>query len=217
MLPLDPQHVIDRLVEFQKIVRDVVMRSHASTGSHEVLRSTAADTIYKIDTDVEPLLEEFCREWARTRAARPPRAKTIDRGSATVSVFFPETKVLGGGVMEPLVAKLSGPADVTRATVFEDQYISTGGQFYELIVGHDRFNADLRPLFYRIQNQPEGLCCHPYDCAAMLIAREAGVELTDGYGRALDGPMDVTSGVSWAGYANDALRRVVEPGLRGVF
>ena len=58
--------------------------------------------------------------------------------------------------MEYLVRHLIGPADVTKATVFDDQYISTGGQFYELIVGHDRFNADLRPLFYRLQGQPEG-------------------------------------------------------------
>jgi hypothetical protein len=116
--------------------------------------------------------------------------------------------------MEQIAQQLLGPMDVTRATVFEDQYISTGGQFYELIVGHDRFNADLRPLFYQIENQPEGLCCHPYDCAALLIAQEAGVEITDGRGHRLDGPMDVTSGVSWAGYANAALRRVIEPVLR---
>lgn len=327
MLPIDPQDAIDRLIEFQKIVRDVVMRSHTSSGSHEVLRSTAADTIYKIDTDVEPLLEEFCRGWAKTTpivlvaegievdeeyggeegfkifpegakeqdakirlivdpidgtrgimydkraawalagvapnngsatrlrdievavmtelptskmgfgdtlsaikgrgakamrtdlrsgdttplAVSSSRAKTIDHGFATVSDFFPGTKVLAGEVMEHLVAKLIGPADVTRATVFEDQYISTGGQFYELIVGHDRFNADLRPPFYKIQNQPEGLCCHPYDCATMLIAEEAGVILTDGVGRALDGPLDVISGISWVAYANRDLQRSIEP------
>jgi len=95
--------------------------------------------------------------------------------------------------------------------VFDDQYISTGGQFYELIVGHDRFNADLRPLLYRIQRQPPGLCCHPYDCAAWLVAEEAGVVLTDGLGGPLDGPMDVTSGLSWAAYANAALRAKIEP------
>ena len=104
---------------------------------------------------------------------------------------------------------------MTRATVFEDQYISTGGQFYELIIGHDRFNADLRPLFYRIQKQPEGLCCHPYDCATMLIAQEAGVILTDGLGHPLDGPLDVTSGISWAGYANSRLQQLIEPVLSG--
>jgi hypothetical protein len=109
------------------------------------------------------------------------------------------------------VKQLVGALDVTRATVFEDQYISTGGQFYELIVGHDRFIADLRPIFYRMQNQPEGLCCHPYDCATLLVAEEAGVIITDGLGRPLDAPLDVTSGVSWAGFANRDLQRAIEP------
>ena len=103
---------------------------------------------------------------------------------------------------------------MTKATVFDDQYISTGGQFYELMVGHDRFNADLRPLLYHAQNQPEGLCCHPYDCAAMLIAEEAGVILTDAKsGKPLDGPLDCTTGLAWAGYANPALRDRIEPVL----
>jgi hypothetical protein len=141
----------------------------------------------------------------------PSKATTIDHGFATIADFFPGTKVLAGQVMEHLVKSLIGPLDVTRATVFEDQYISTGGQFYELAMGKDRFVADLRPIFYRIQKQPEGLCCHPYDCAAMLVAEEAGVILTDGLGHRLDGPLDVTSGVSWAGFANPALRDVIEP------
>ncbi|MGH7178063.1 MAG: inositol monophosphatase, partial [Tepidisphaeraceae bacterium] len=141
----------------------------------------------------------------------PSSASSIDHGFASVSNFFPGTKVLAGELMEHLVRELVGPADVTRATVFEDQYISTGGQFYELIVGHDRFNADLRPLFYKIMGQAQGMCCHPYDCAAMLIAQEAGVILTDGLGNPLDGPLDVTTGISWAGFANQQLRNQIEP------
>jgi hypothetical protein len=116
--------------------------------------------------------------------------------------------------MEQLARGLIGPADVTKATVFDDQYISTGGQFYELIVGHDRFNADLRPVFYSMQGQPEGMCCHPYDCAGLLVAEEAGVVLTDQVGRPLNGPLDVTTGISWVGYANQKLRRKIEPIVR---
>src|SRR5256714_300883 len=141
----------------------------------------------------------------------PSTATRIDHGFAMVSNFFPGTKVLASELMEQLVQELAGPLDVSRATVFDDQYISTGGQFYEMIVGHDRFNADLRPLFYRLQNQPEGLCCHPYDCATMLIAEEAGVILTDGLGAPLDGPLDVTTGLAWAAYANRDLQRTIEP------
>ncbi len=97
--------------------------------------------------------------------------------------------------------------------MFDDQYISTGGQFYELIVGHDRFIADLRPLFYQIQKMPVGMCCHPYDCATWLIAEEAGVLLMDGLGQPFDGPLDTTTGLSWAGYANADIRRAIEPVL----
>ncbi len=144
-------------------------------------------------------------------AIRPSCSDNIDHGFAMVSNFFPGTKVLASQLMEYLVAQLIGPADVTRATVFEDQYISTGGQFYELIMGHDRFNADLRSLFYRIQKQPEGLCVHPYDACTQLIAEEAGVIITDGLGSKLDGPLDVTTALSWAGYANETLHNRIEP------
>ena len=40
------------------------MRSRDSA-AHEVMRSTAADTIYSIDADVEPVIEDFCREWSK--------------------------------------------------------------------------------------------------------------------------------------------------------
>lgn len=144
-------------------------------------------------------------------ALRPSQADNIHHGFAMVANFFPGTKVLASQLMEHLVANLIGPADIDKATVFDDQYISTGGQFYEAIVGHDRFNADLRPYFYRIQGQREGLCCHPYDCATLLIAEEAGVVVTDGLGKPLDGPLDVTSGLSWAMYANRELQQKIEP------
>lgn len=326
MIP-NPHDVVDRLRAFQRQVREVVTRSHGQ-GLHAVTRSSSADTIYAIDTAVDPLLESFCEEWGRqtplvlvaegledehgneapkifphgtreedailrlivdpidgtrgimydkrpawalagvapnkgpstrlrdievavmtelptskmaygdvlwavrgqgahgvreplhphlppsTLTLQPSRAADISHGFATVSNFFPGTKVLASRLMEHLAQNLIGPADVTKAAVFDDQYISTGGQFYELIVGHDRFNADLRPAFYAAQNQPAGLCCHPYDCAAMLIAEEAGVILTDAHGRPLDGPLDTTTGLSWIGYANPTLRGRIEPHVR---
>lgn len=135
---------------------------------------------------------------------------SLAHGFATVFNPFPATRVLAGQLMDHIVERLD--ADPTKSTIFDDQYISTGGQHYELAVGHDRFNADLRPVFYRIQGQgSRGLCCHPYDCAAALVAQEAGVIITDESGRPLDGPMDTTSDLCWIGYANATLRKRIEP------
>jgi fructose-1,6-bisphosphatase/inositol monophosphatase family enzyme len=334
VMPLsNPSAIVERLRDFQRRVRAQIIQSRQAAGLHEVTRSSAADTIYAIDAVVDPMLEAFCEEWAKTTpliliaegmenesgeegprlfpagaresdatirlivdpidgtrglmydkrpawalagvapnngtATRlrdievavmtelptskmgqadvlwaikgqgaqgvreslhssfilppsslplsPSQAVGIDHGFASISNFFPGTKVLASRLMEHLVSQLIGPADVTKATVFDDQYICTGGQFYELIVGHDRFNADLRPRFYQMQNQPEGLCCHPYDCAAWLIAEEAGVILTDAAGRPLDGPLDTTTGLNWIGYANPALRKRIEPVLLDFF
>ena len=86
----------------------------------------------------------------------------------------------------------------------------------ELMLGHDRFCCDLRPLFYDILANStgqsiRGVECHPYDVAGGLVAREAGVILTDGFGRPLDGPLNVNQGMHWCGYANQSLHDEIEP------
>ena len=324
------QAIVDRLLAFQADVREVIRLSHAKGGNAEVAHETAADTIFAIDADVDPILIDLCEQWGkeqplvliaegihdehgvegprvfpagtpRERAeirvivdpidgtrgimydkrpawalaavapnkgdatrlsdveisvmtelptskmgwadvlyaikgegARgfrvdlrthdraeltiaPSKADTIKHGFAGVSDFFPGTKVQAGELMEQIVRATIGPADVTKAMVFEDQYICTGGQFYELIVGHDRFNADLRPMFYEMVGGPEGLCVHPYDVGGLLIAQEVGVVITDGLGNELDGPLDVTTSLSWAGFANATLRDQIQPIITAFF
>ncbi len=142
---------------------------------------------------------------------KPSQATTIAHGFASISNFFPGTKELASRLMEEIVSATLTPADIGQGIVFDDQYISTGGQFYELIMGHDRFNADLRPIFYKIHNIPPKICVHPYDAATVLIAREAGVLITDGMGGEFDGPLDVETPLAWAGFANATLRNAVEP------
>jgi fructose-1,6-bisphosphatase/inositol monophosphatase family enzyme len=58
-----------------------------------------------------------------------------------------------------------------------------------------------------------GICCHPYDVCTELIAREAGVIVTDVLGGTLRAPLRIEPDVAWAGYANDAIRREIEPRL----
>jgi hypothetical protein len=84
---------------------------------------------------------------------------------------------------------------------------------YELLVGHDRFLADLRPVFYGALGLPKKLVCHPYDICVELIAREAGVAVTDETGAALSAPLDIRAPVNWVGYANPTLRGLIEPHL----
>ena len=110
-----------------------------------------------------------------------------------------------------------GPVQPGKAHCFEDQYICTGGQLYELMAGHDRFVADIRPVLEQVlarRGLALGICCHPYDLCTELIARELGVIVTDVHGQPLTAPLDVDADVGWIGYANDAIRRQIEPLLQ---
>jgi hypothetical protein len=132
--------------------------------------------------------------------------------------FFPGARDVLAAIDEEIVREALGPVRSGKAHCFEDQYICTGGQLYELIAGHDRFVADLRPLMERRLAERGlrlGICCHPYDLATELIAREAGVIVTDAAGGPLDAPLDVEADVAWAGYANAAIRDQIEPLLQG--
>lgn len=324
-MPYDPLEVVEKLRELQRLIRDVVVNSRRHAGLSDVARSSSADTIYRIDALVEPVIDDYCRHWSRSlplvviceglepesgkvypahvslesAAARliidpidgtrgimydkrpawslaglapnrgdatrlrdidvavmtelptskmtladvlyavrgrgavglreridrdgasqlvtpislqPSGATTLRHGFGMVSNFFPGTKVLAGELMERIAEASIGQPDFSGASVFDDQYICTGGQFYEMTVGHDRFNCDLRPLLYRcLEGNPRGLSAHPYDCCTALIAEEAGVIVTDGLGKPLDGPLDCVTGLSWATFANDTLRSQLEP------
>lgn len=146
----------------------------------------------------------------------PSKATDLSHSFAMISSFFPGCKTIAAELTEFLASRLIGPDYASRDELFDDQYISTGGQFYEMIAGHDRFNADLRPLFHQLLGR-SGLACHPYDACAMLIAQEAGAIITDGLGKPLDAPLDVTTPLAWAAYANPTLQRKIEPILREFF
>jgi hypothetical protein len=131
--------------------------------------------------------------------------------------FFPGAREELAAIDEEIAFGALGPPQSGKAHLFEDQYISSGGQLYELMAGHDRFVADIRPLMNQHlakTGKPMGLCCHPYDLATELIAREMGVIVTDERGHGLDAPLAVRPDVSWVGYANAAVRAQVEPLLQ---
>ena len=150
-------------------------------------------------------------------ALRPSRASSIRHGFAMIARFFPGARDELAAIDEEIVRGALGPVEPGKAHCFEDQYLSSGGQLYELMMGHDRFVADLRPLIETLLNRRGlslGICCHPYDMCTELIAREAGVIVTDERGRLLRAQLKVEPDIAWAGYANDAIRRQIEPLLQ---
>lgn len=146
---------------------------------------------------------------------RPSRATDFEHGFASIARFFPEGKALLATIEEALWRELGLLGKGGGQLVFDDQYISTGGQLYELIAGHDRMLGDLRPLAYaQLGYSSAALCCHPYDICTALIAREAGCVIEAPAGGPLRVPLDTTTPVAWMGYANPFLARQVRPVLR---
>jgi len=148
---------------------------------------------------------------------RPSSAVSVEHGYAQLVRFFPGIREELAAIDDEIMCAALGPPRRGKAQCFEDQYISTGGQLYELLAGRDRFTADLRPLMEQVlavRGQALGICCHPYDLCTELLAREAGVIVTDPAGDPVSAPLDVHSEVSWVGYANAFIRAQIEPLLQ---
>ena len=131
--------------------------------------------------------------------------------------FFPGARAELAAIDDEVVEAVLGPTVKGRALAFEDQYISNAGQLYELPMGHDRWVAELRPLIEPLlarRGRALGICSHPYDLCTELIAREAGVIVSDPSGRRLSAPLDVFTDVAFVAYANEAIRSQVDPALR---
>jgi hypothetical protein len=196
---------------------------------------TLADIELAVQTEVPLVKQHLCDAvWAiagrgakgervdRLTGARQPlafgpsRATTILQGYGGISRFFPGSRPELAAIDDAIAEALLGPPQAGRALTFEDQYISSGGQLYELMMGHDRWTIDLRPIIdqaLRARGRTLGICSHPYDLCTELVAREAGVLVTDPFGERVATPLDVHGDVAWAGYANATLRDQIQPQL----
>jgi hypothetical protein len=207
-----------------------VARNHSGT-------TTLADIELAVQTEIPLLKQHLCDTlWVvdgvvggerldrgsgkcAPLAPHPSRAVTMAQGYGGLARFFPGARDVLAAVDDAVAERILGPVEAGRALTFEDQYISTGGQLYELMMGHDRWIADLRPLvepLLRLRGRALGLCCHPYDLCTESIARAAGVLVTDECGERLTVPFDVTTDVSWIGFANARLRDQILPVLSDV-
>jgi fructose-1,6-bisphosphatase/inositol monophosphatase family enzyme len=143
------------------------------------------------------------RDGTRTAfVPRPSTAADLEHGFAQVVKFLPPGKPALAALEAQLFDRLGA------RHVFDDEYLSSGGQVHELLTGRDRFVADLRPLV--VAGAP---ACHPYDLCTTMLLEEAGGVVTDPWGAPLDAPLDSTTPVAWVGYANIALARRIGPVL----
>lgn len=141
----------------------------------------------------------------------PSRATDLKHGFASVAKFFPQAKAALAAFEEELFAELTPDSEKQDALIFDDQYISTGGQLYELIAGHDRVVIDIRPLAFAKNGYPLSLTCHPYDLCTALVARAAGVVVRLADSPDLSIPFDTTTPVNWIAYANQELAQQIQP------
>jgi len=151
----------------------------------------------------------------RSWTPRASSAPSVAGGFAMLSKFFVGSKGWLAELEEELMRQVLGEPEGGQPQTFDDQYISNGGQLFELMSGRDRFNGDLRPLAHAILfgSPTARLCSHPYDLCTELIAREAGVIVTDASGEPLRAPLDVSTPMQWLAYANPSIQREIEPKL----
>ena len=145
---------------------------------------------------------------------RPSAATDFRHGFASLVKFFPEGKALTGQIEEAWWDQVLGRTQTHAPVLFDDQYLCTGGQFYELMSGRDRMVGDLRPLVLPALGYGGMTMCHPYDVCTGLLLTEAGGILETPDGRPLDAPLDTTTPVAWVGFANETLARQARPALR---
>jgi hypothetical protein len=145
---------------------------------------------------------------------QPSEAADFRQGFAGISKFFPQGKALLADLEEAFWAELHGQEPQAAPLVFDDQYVSTGGQIYELASGRDRMWADLRPQAFRKLGLSLSLTCHPYDICTATILTELGGVVETPEGAPLNAQMDTTSPISWVGYANPTLAALARPVLQ---
>src|SRR4051812_50179341 len=85
----NPQAIVARLRELQRQIRDAIVATRTSTAAlHAATRQSAADTIYRLDLFVEPVIEAFCERWGEStplvlvaEGIEPESGRGVPRGA----------------------------------------------------------------------------------------------------------------------------------------
>jgi hypothetical protein len=150
----------------------------------------------------------------------PSKAKTIEHGFLPIVLYFEGYKKVLGSIADKLTEKILGPVHKGLSRVFDEQYISSGGELANLVTGKYRGVIDIRPFLGRITGTPFGLCAHPYDLCTELIVDKAGA-IIDCFGVYTDRidkrvPLDAKTDVAFIAFANKDIKKQVEPALKEI-
>ena len=126
-------------------------------------------------------------------------AGLTERSFVSIQRFVPGQKATLGAWEDDVLAGLE---------LYEDPYLCSGGQLMEVVCGRELAVLDPRPLVV------EGMAAHPYDLAAWVVAREAGVIVEALPPGPLHYPLDTGTPVAWAAYANEAVAAALRVRLR---
>jgi hypothetical protein len=151
---------------------------------------------------------------------RPSQANTIEHGFFPIVLYFEGYKKILGDIADELTEKIIGSVHKGISRVFDEQYITSGGELAYLVTGKYRGIIDIRPFLGRITGTPFGLCAHPYDLCTKLIVDRAKA-IIHCYGVYTDRiqknvPLDATTDVAFIAFANERIRRQVEPTLKKI-
>ena len=140
----------------------------------------------------------------------------LDRGYFPFFGFHPSCRAdvaaLGFDVLQRIA---TDHPDVELSTVFDDQYISSGGQLALLALGGYRSIVDARHGLGERTGRPTQTA-KPYDMAgAALVAQEAGCVVLTPDGKPLDFPLDAITPTDFAGFHNLGTAEAMLPHLTG--
>lgn len=134
---------------------------------------------------------------AATPATLVPRSGPLERTFVTVVRVGPGSQGAIGAWLDDHLAGLE---------VYDDLVPCSGQQLLGVASGQDTAVLDPRPLF-----GTDGLAAHPYDLAALVVARAAGAVVEALPPGPLEVPLDTTTPVAWAAYADDAVAARLRP------
>jgi len=127
----------------------------------------------------------------------PRPSAGLDRTFVTVVRFAPGDHASIGAWADRHLAGLE---------VYDDLAPCSAAYFAGLASGADAAVFDPRPLL-----APGGTCAHPYDLAGLVVARAAGAIIEALPPGPLAVPVDTSTPVAWAGYANEAIAARLRP------